>query len=331
MTEVTYASRSRDNSIDQEFTAIEYRTNDMTRGIFRIRMDVRSDISFADFVFFHMGTDQYNIGNSDKLALGNENGLIKEWTATKGGHTYHTPKIEAKGRLPWFSYHDSHDDHSRNLIGANRGFVIRSWNARINGVDNVPPYWAEFGSNEIGWTNDTSLINIVPPPDVKGFQAGDYLEAEIEVIIIPKKVEEYFGPNLNLKKALARDVNTWKMVQREVLGNDISVEMVKGILQKSYPIQIKVAEGNVAQFKVTGGIGYVPLTFTGVNGYRDPVLEENVNGSWKKIDQSTYGKDFWQADFYQGSWDITFNVNLDSPEDARVTREFRFSINNEPS
>jgi len=68
-----------------------------------------------------------------------------------------------------------------------------------------------------------------------------------------------------------------------------------------------------------------------VNGYRDPILEENVNGSWEKIDQSTYGKDFWQADFYQGSWDITFNVNLDSPEDARVTREFRFSINNEPS
>lgn len=29
----------------------------------------------------------------------------------------------------------------------------------------------------------------------------------------------------------------------------------------------------------------------------------------------------------QGSWDITFNVNLDSPADARFTREFRFSPN----
>ena len=327
MTEVTYAGRSRDNSIDQEFTAIEYRTDDMTRGIFRIRMDVRSDINFADFVFFHMGSDQYNIGNSDKLALGNESGLIKEWTATKGGHIYHTPKIEVKGRLPWFSYQDSHNDHSRNLIGANRGFIIRSWRARINGEDNVPPYWAEFGSNEMAWTKPTSLINIVPPPSVKGFKEGDFVEAEIEVIIIPKKEEEYVGPNLNLKKALAADVNTWKMMHREVLGNDISVAMEKGILQKNYPIQIKVADGNAAQFEVTGGIGYVPVTFTGVNEYRDPILEEYVNGSWKEMDQSNYGKDFWQADFYQGSWDITFNVNLDSPEDARITRKFRFSIN----
>ena len=328
MTEVTYAGRSRDNSIDQEFTAIEYRTNDMTRGIYRIRMDVRSDISFADFVFFHMGSEQYDIGNSDKLAHGNEKGLIKEWTATKGGYIYHTPKIEVKGRLPWFSYQDSHNDHSRNLIGANRGFVIRSWNARINGLDNVPPYWAEFGSDGSAWTNETSFINIVPPPDVKGFKAGDYLEAEIEIIIIPKRVEEYVGPNTNLKKALVSDVNTWKMMQREVLGNDISVEIEKGILERSYPVQIKVAEGNIAQFKLTGGIAYVPVTFTGLDGYRDPVLEEKVNGSWKKIDQSNYGKDFWQTDFYQGSWEITYNVNLDSPGDNRITREFRFSINN---
>jgi hypothetical protein len=262
------------------------------------------------------------------LVVGNENGLVKKWTATKGVLTYHTPKIVATGRLPWFSYQDSRDDHSRNLLGANRGFVIRSWKSRINGVDKVPPYWAEFGTEDIGWTQQTSIINIVPPPDVKGFKAGDYLEAEIELIVIPRKGEEYFGPNVNLKTALARDANTWKMVQREVLGNDLSVDMIRGTLQRSYPIQIKVAGGHAAQFKVTGGMGYVPVTFTGVHGYREPVLEEKVNGVWKKIDQSNYGKDFWQADCYQGSWDITYNVNLDSPEDARVTREFRFSIDN---
>jgi hypothetical protein len=334
MTEVTYASRSRDNDIDQEFTAIEYRSDDMTRGILKIRMDVRRDINFADFVFFQMGSDHYQIGDSDKLFVGNENGLVKEWVATKGGHTYHTPKIEATGRLPWFSYQDTHNDYIRNLTSTNRGLVIRSWKARINGIDKVPPYWAEFGVNTGGPNPQqsrkfraTSVINIVPPPDVKGFKAGDYLEAELEVILIPKKAEEYFGPNNNLKRALATDANTWKMVQREVLGNDISVDMFKGELQKNYPIQIKVTEGNVAQFKVTGGIAYVPFTFTGVNGYRDPLLEKKVNGSWEKIDQSNYGKDFWQADFYQDSWDITYTVNLDSPEDARLAREFRFSMN----
>ena len=328
MTEVTYASRSRDDSIDQEFTAIECRTDDITRGIFRIRMDVLNDLNFADFVFFQMGSEQYNIGDSDTLAVGNENGLVKEWKATKGGHTYYTPKVELKGRLPWFSLHDSHDDHSRNLLGANRGFVIRSWEARINGVDRAPPYWAEFRTEAMAWTQPTSSIHIVPPPDVKGFKAGDYLEAEIELIVIPRKEEEYFGPNATLRKALAQDRNSWKMVQREVLGNDLSIEMEKGVLHRNYPIQIKVAEDNAARFRVTGGVGYVPFTFTGVTGYRDPVLEENVNGSWKEVDQSNYGKDFWQADYSQGSWDITYNVNLDSPEDARVTREFRFSINN---
>ena len=38
-------------------------------------------------------------------------------------------------------------------------------------------------------------------------------------------------------------------------------------------------------------------------------------------------KDFWQTDFFQGSWEITYDLNLDSPEDERITREFRFWIN----
>ena len=33
-------------------------------------------------------------------------------------------------------------------------------------------------------------------------------------------------------------------------------------------------------------------TIAGVQGYRDPLLEENVMGQWRAVDQSNYGKDF---------------------------------------
>ena len=317
MAEVTYASSSRDNSMDNEFTAIEYRCDDMARGIYRIRLDVHSDVQFYDYIFFQMGAATYHQGVSNTLARGNKEGLIKEWSAENGGNMYFTPKTEAAGPLPWFSYQDTRDSK------ANRGFVIRSWKSRINGVDNTPPYWAEHGTAG----KPTSIINIVPPPDVDGFKAGDYLEAEIELFMLPTSADGYFGTNSNLKKALLENANTWKMVYREVLGNDIQVKMKTGSLLHTYPIRISSNISGEAHFEVSGGIGHVPLTITGLDDYRNPVLEEYINGSWEVIDQATHGKDFWQTNYFNCSWEITYNIDLDNPGDVKGIREYRFSSN----
>ena len=81
-----------------------------------------------------------------------------------------------------------------------------------------------------------------------------------------------------------------------------------------------------AQFSVIGGIGYVPLTITNVPDYRNPELFRKVNGNWQKVNQEVYGNDFWQTEYNttNGTWDITYNVNLDTPDDERQTVEFRF-------
>lgn len=317
MTEVTYASASRDGTMDNEFTAIEYRSDDFARGLYRIRLDVREHTEFHDFIYFQMGANTYHQGYSNTLALGNKLGLVKQWKASHEESVYSTSKIEAKGELPWFSFHDSRGST------ANRGFVIRSWNARINGIDNVPPFWAEHGTKGEG----TSIINIVPPPNVSGFIPGDYIEAEIELFMQPQSEDGYYGTNKNLKDALKLTGNTWEMVYREVLGNDISVVPTQGTLESSYPIQVKALDDNTAQFEVTGGVGFVPLTITGLSDYKNPVLEESVNGQWVVIDQSVHGEDFWQANYWKGTWEITYNVDLDTVSDARTTRVFRFAIN----
>lgn len=86
------------------------------------------------------------------------------------------------------------------------------------------------------------------------------------------------------------------------------------------------SNSNSVYFSVSGGKGYVPLTITNVSNYSNPVLYQKVNGSWQKINQSVYVNDFWQTDYnaLTGKWDITYNVNLDSPNDVRQTLDFKF-------
>jgi hypothetical protein len=83
----------------------------------------------------------------------------------------------------------------------------------------------------------------------------------------------------------------------------------------------------VASFTVIGGLGYVPITISGLSDYRRPILEiREEGGDWKRVDQSVEGNDFWQADYNSTdrTWELTYTVPLDTPNDTRRARTFRF-------
>ncbi len=46
------------------------------------------------------------------------------------------------------------------------------------------------------------------------------------------------------------------------------------------------------------------------------------------LKKQTHGNDFWQTEYNasEGTWDITYNVNLDSEKDKIQKTEFKFTI-----
>ena len=239
-----------------------------------------------------------------------------QWTTTNV-----TTPVELTGNLPWFSTLNCPSDPTLSRNGSTRGFIIRSWNARINGQDGVKPYFVSNGSR----------FDLVPPPGVTSLKAGDYVEAEIERVYFGQVAADYYGGDANFATTMQSYGNTHSMVIREAIGNDLAVGVTQGTLERSYPIQIRTID-NTAGFSVTGGIGYVPVTFTGLSDYRDPLLEERIGASWVPLSQAYDGKDFWQAEHEPAtaSWQITFNVKLDRAyqnitalRDTPVIRTFR--------
>jgi hypothetical protein len=306
LTEVLYAGRLGEG-IEHSAAVSLGRTDDLVRGVYRLRLDVTKPVAFSRFVVFQIGADTYSYTGERKMALGNETGLLKEWDTQWGGDCYRTPPVACAGRTPWISLHEAVPRLKPGESGAwaNRGVVIRSWRARLGGQA-AGPWMAERGVRARG--DGTSTADIVPPHGVTRLEPGDFVEATFEHLIVPQSDADYYGPNEALRAALKDGGNTWRMIRREAAGNERRVSVTKGRLVSLCPSVCVCAKDGAAEFTLAGGLGYVPVTFIGLTSAAGHALE--VDG--QPVDQRVHGNDFWQADYDPGTrrWSLTFNLPL---------------------
>ncbi|MGI9239913.1 MAG: hypothetical protein ACR2RV_03880 [Verrucomicrobiales bacterium] len=306
LTEVSFAGVLGEG-ITHSSTVSLGRTDDLVRGTYRLRLDVEKATDFSRFVIFQIGADTYSYTGERKFAIGDESGLSREWDSQWGGDRYRTEPVECAGRVPWVSLHEAVPRDSIEKFGAwaNRGLVIRAWRARLGGKD-ARPWMAERGVTI--HRNSSSTIDLLPPPGITRLEPGDFIEATIEHIVMPQFAKQYYGSNQGLRERLAEDENTWEMIHREAVENDRRVEVSQGALEHRYPdIRVRADAGH-ATLSLTGGLGYVPLTFTGLASNRGCTLI--VDG--KPLDQSIHGNDFWQTDFdaEKREWSRSYNVPI---------------------
>jgi hypothetical protein len=316
LTEVTYAG-SIGPSINHATTVSLARTDDIVRAVYRLQFEVTKAVDFSRLVLFQIGADTYTSTSERKMALGNETGLIKEWNTQWGGNLYRTSPIECKGSIPWISLHEGVlRGHQNNGAGANRGIVLRSWKARLGGKD-AAPWVAEHGVTR--QKQDASTLDLVPPPGVTRLEPGDFVQATIEHLILPQSAVGYYGPNQALRTALTTDANTWRMVQREAVGNDRQIKMHQGQLQRTHPAITITAANDKAEFTLTGGLAYVPITCTGLTSPRGYTVFVDD----KPLNQSIHGNDFWQTDYDANSerWSRTYCLPVQDRKEHRVRLE----------
>jgi len=329
LAEAIYAGRTTDGALSFTYSAGLFRSDDYTRGLHRLCMAVLADTSFSRLVFYQQAGDTYAYNQGRTLCCGNAASLApqRQWAATVDQDRYIGTPVALTGPMPWAATLDAPAE--AGYTAANHGFVLRSWKARLNGSNNVPPYLAERS------VAGASIFDLVPPPGITTLKAGDYVEADIVRFYMPKSPTHYYGPNAHFRAALTNYGNTYRLALREAVGNNLSVDVQTGTLMQLFPAQIQ-ATNNQAAFTVTGGLGAVPFTFSGLSDYRAPVLEEQVGDVWTLLDQAAHGRDFWQCDYdaEAAAWTITFTLKLDGTDYQSIeslmtspqTRRFRFRL-----
>ena len=325
LTKVTYAGVTTDGHIAARIEVSSPRCDDLNRAYHRIRYDVLKPTPFDRLAFYQLGADNYNDHQFNTMARGDaEAGLIEEWQPERGGLKYTSSGIACEGESPWFSLHDGLRNQAHpEGAWANRGLVVRSWRAQLGGQTVAHPFASVYGTDN---GMPSANIEISAPPDCTQLEPGDYVEAEFELLVLPFSAKDYYGPNASFKAHLEEHGNTWRPVWRQARGNNLDVTVSRGTLLRSYPIRVRVNEKNEAELTVTGGVGYVPITFAGISRRVTGALVELTPEGVRPVDQSVHGNDFWQMDrdTADNTWSITYNICLDTEGDKPVERRFAF-------
>jgi hypothetical protein len=87
LTEVTYAGQVGEE-IEHAETVSLARTDDIVRGVYSVRMDVKQPVDFSRLVFFQIGADSYSYTGERQMAVGDVTGLVREWATQWGGDEY---------------------------------------------------------------------------------------------------------------------------------------------------------------------------------------------------------------------------------------------------
>lgn len=311
LTKVSYDEISQDKSIKASYTVGIARADDYVRCFQNIRYDILRPVEFSRLAFYQMPSDYYNDMAYRKTAIGNVDGMTSEWPVRTDRWKYDRQSVPMSGRQPCVSLHDVTPDEK--VTQAERGLIVREWNAVMGSKTCSEPHLSTY-MTEWHSKNFRVAAELSPPPGLKSLKPGDYVDMDIELVVLPLKTGIYYGPNTSLIAALDRDANTWKMIHREAAGNDLDIRMKESKLVKSYPIEISVSGEQRVQLSVSGGVGYVPITFTGLKNYRGLKLSRVLDGKTTAEDQSANVNDFWQTNYdtVNGTWSITYNINLDS-------------------
>jgi len=186
----------------------------------------------------------------------------------------------------------------------------------VLGGKHSPQPHASFYATEWGKGNFRTVVELSPPPEVTALKPGDFVEAEVEFVMFPADAQAYYGPNAAFRKALESDAETWRLVLREAMGNRLQVQPRQGKVERNYPLVVSVDRNERAACTLSGGTGYVPVTFTGLRDYQRYKLL--LDG--KPLNQAVHGNDFWQTDYdaVRQEWSITYNLPRDGQGTTRL-------------
>jgi hypothetical protein len=291
ITETLYEFTSTDGKIRGRARARSYATDDMTRGIYDLRYDVLADTEYARLALFTLGADKYNGSVNRKAAQGDPSGVAREWAlkdiAEEG---YWLKDIACSAPDTWFALYDETHGPTDQVGGANRGLVIRSYRAVLNGRESGSPLAAFRGNRNA----DQPSVILELQPDAGGhLKAGDYIEMQVEMLLYPQTAEHYYGPNRVMRQLLKDHGDSWQPVL--TASKPRAVEVVTGTLRGNNPIIVQVDGDEKAEFAISGGgPGWTPLILEGFKDYREITVEAHQGGHWTKVDQSVHGRDFWQ-------------------------------------
>ena len=304
LTQVSYRGITDNGKIAAEIGINLGRTDDIVRNYYTIKYTFLEDVEFGRLSLFKIAADAYSDNFYTKYAYGDANGITEENISMSGQDGYRTETKDAAGDDFWFVlYNSTSADENGDVM-----FIVRDYKAEIGGTTYTRPGYRFYGTSN--GSSQASCELTAPAAAGNKIPAGSTIEMLVEYDIIPGDAETYYGQSSYLVQSKEL-FGTATAAYQQVVGGAVTATAAVGEVTSRYPVRVNCADGETAaEITLTGGLGYVPLVFDGLPSYKGYKLQVKEGGSWKDVDQSVLGNDWWQA--YRnpatGKYQLAFNV-----------------------
>jgi hypothetical protein len=302
------------------------RTDDLVRTWYHLDYTFLQDVTYDRLALFQMAADDYGDNGFALAAWGNAAGLLDQRTVTDHKTTGYASAsdrgLPLTGASPWVMLYDNRRiDTNLPEEHADVAFVVRSFRAEVGGVvletPSINVNRTNNGGSQLGielglpFQPDASWCGAACGGKANFIPAGSRVRATVEYLVLPADKSRYYGTSDYLTATPAEEYRTWEMARRQAADGALSVEALAGTVEQVHPVQLEAAEGSLAaDFTLTGGLGFVPVTVSGLARHDGWRLEQRLGTDWIPVDQSVAGNDYWQARFDDttGRYALTWNV-----------------------
>ena len=240
LTEVTYAGRTG-SAVEHSATVSLGRTDDVVRGTYRLRMDVKQgDGLFATGAVSDRGRHVQLHGRAED-GRGQRDGpdarvehAVGRRHLSHGAHGVHGPRaldLPARRRVAC-------ERRSRLARPHKRARSLGQPRHRHPLVECPPGRQDAAGRGSPNAVCE--LVARIPRrstcsrrPASRVWNPATSSKPRSSTSSCPSSPSDYYGPNKSLRAALGQWENTWRMIHREATGNDRRVEVATGTLQQS--------------------------------------------------------------------------------------------------
>ncbi len=295
------------------------RTNDYNRVFQKLRYTFTQDVTPESISLFKLGKSFHY--QTPAIAYGNKQGLIKEHQVPKTlkHRDLFLEDIPITGAAPWWVAFPQGQITKSNKGNGYKSLIIRDYKVVANGKTYTQPRFNSPNHAPHKHHSQPNLdLEILAPKEVTVFKAGDTIELNLELIALPRHIDDYYGNNQSFREHLSQHTNSWKTTHREAVMNDINLEVKGGVVENNYPIVIQKQADQIAVM-IERAVGAVPISFKGLDSATDYSLYQLMNQKWVKFHPEVHGNDYWQTDYDPSTqtYQISYNLPLDAVENSK--------------
>jgi hypothetical protein len=268
LTNVSYTGVTADEALRTKVRVSLGRTNRYNKNFHHLQYRVQKKTTPSRLAFYQLGADFYNENYFTGAAYGgktlnstryiNASEVTDEAfggkTTGKGGGLgpakeagwgyvpgyYRVPCPEDK--VPCWFFLPAKGQKADGAF-ADRALIIRWWDAVLGGKRVTTPHFSLYrtstsaATTTFGSTGIKVGLEVSPPPDVHTLLPGDYVNAGVELVVLPRVAQEYNGNNAEIKNTL---INADKLAAK-LMASSAVVSKPRSIAPAGVELKVRAA------------------------------------------------------------------------------------------